>query len=210
MIKRIFSRKKDQRLHIGSGDKRLEGWVNIDLKKLPGVDVVADVTKGLDFKNVEAVFAEHFLEHLAVDDALSFLQESYRVLRPGGWLRLSTPNLDWVWTTHYRLGAEDEAKRDMAVHLNRAFHGWGHRFLWNREILEEALRATGFTDLAWCRYGESALPIFQGLERHETYNDTEDLQHVLIVEAARGEPDPGRLTRLRQLLHDDFLVHLAG
>src|SRR5687768_18017028 len=49
-------------------------------------------SKGLEFQDVEAVFAEHFLEHLPVDAALSFLLEAHRVLAPGGWIRLSTPN----------------------------------------------------------------------------------------------------------------------
>lgn len=198
------------KLHIGAGDKRLEGWVNVDLKRLPGVDVVADVTKGLDFENVEAVFAEHFLEHLAVTDALAFLTESHRVLEDGGWIRLSTPNLDWVWLTHYRLDAEPGEKQLMAVRLNRAFRAWGHQFVWNRETLGWALAAAGFTDLRWCRYGESELPIFRGLERHETYGDSPEMPHVLIVEARKGAAQPAELARLRALLHDELLVHLAG
>ncbi len=198
------------RLHIGSGDKRLDGWVNIDLLPLPGVDVVADVTQGLDFEDCEVVFAEHFLEHLAVDDALSFLLECHRVLAPGGWLRLSTPNLDWVWTTHYRVEAPAEEKRLMAMRLNRAFHGWGHQFLWNRQILAEALAACGFDTVRWCSYGESELPLFQGLERHETYGDEPGLTHVLIVEGRKGTPQPKRLQELRARLTDEFLNHLDG
>lgn len=203
-------RRKPLRLHVGSGDKRLEGWVNIDLKPLPGVDVVADVTRGLRFSDAEAVFAEHFLEHLAVGDALAFLAEVHRVLAPGGWLRLSTPNLDWVWLTHYRLDAQAGDKPAMAVKLNRAFHGWGHRFVWNREMLVEALAGCGFEEVRWCRYGESELAFFAGLERHETYDDSPDLPHVIIAEARKGEPRPERLSALTDLLEREFFPHLAG
>jgi hypothetical protein len=207
----LFSgRKGPVRLHVGAGDKRLPGWVNVDLKRLPGVDVVADVTKGLRFSDVEAVFAEHFLEHLAVEDALAFLGEAHRVLVPGGWLRLSTPNLDWVWATHYRHDAAAAEKPIMAIKLNRAFHGWGHRFLWNREVLAWALAGTGFEALRWCRYGESELPVFQGLERHETYGDSPELPHVIIAEAQKGEPQPARRAELTRLLEAEFLAHLGG
>ena len=199
-----------RRLHVGAGRMRLEGWTNVDLQALPGVDVVADVTRGLRFRDVEAVFAEHFLEHLPVDAAIDFLLETHRVLVPGGWMRLSTPNLDWVWSTHYRLDAEPEEKRDAAVRLNRAFHGWEHRFLWNREMLAEALGACGFDPVRFCRYGESELPVFQGLERHETYGDVPELPHVIIAEAARGDPRPVELTALRELIQREFLIHLAG
>lgn len=201
---------KPVRLHVGAGDKRLEGWVNVDLKRLPGVDVVADVTRGLKFQDVETVFAEHFLEHLPVDKALAFLLESHRVLRDGGRLRLSTPNLDWVWLTHYRLDAEAEEKRLMAIRLNRAFHAWGHQFVWNRELLARALEACGFTGITWCRYGESEHDVFRGLERHETYGDSPEMPHVLIVEAAKGAPQPDKLAELSALLDRELLVHLPG
>jgi SAM-dependent methyltransferase len=205
----LFRSKKRPRLHIGAGRARLEGWVNMDIQALPGVDVVADVTKGLEFEDAEAVFAEHFLEHLAIDDALKFLLEAHRVLGKDGWLRLSTPNLDWVWSTHYELGADPDGKRNAALRLNRAFHGWRHRFLWNREMLGEALAACGYDPVRWCRYGESELPVFQGIERHDTYTDVPELPHVLIVEARKGAPQPARLARFRDLVHNEFLAHMA-
>jgi predicted SAM-dependent methyltransferase len=204
-----FFRKPQPRLHIGSGRERLEGWINIDAQALPGVDVVADVTKGLDFSNVEAIFAEHFIEHLPLAMAVHFLRESWRVLGRGGWIRLSTPNLDWVWSTHYKLDADPAGKRAAALALNRAFHGWRHQFLWNREMLGEALLACGFDEVRWCRYGESELPIFRGIERHETYTDVPDLPHVIIVEARKGEAQPERLAELIALLEREFLIHLS-
>jgi predicted SAM-dependent methyltransferase len=197
------------RLHLGCGRARMEGWVNVDIQPLPGVDRVADVTQGLDFADAEAIFAEHFLEHLPVDRAIAFLQESHRVLASGGWIRLSTPNLDWVWATHYRLAGAPAEKRLAAIVLNRAFHGWRHQFLWNREMLDECLRACGFDEVKWCRYGESEHAFFQGIERHETYKDAEDLQHVLIVEARKGEPQPERFAALRTQIEQEFLIHLA-
>lgn len=198
------------KLHVGCGRERLEGWVNIDLAALPGVDVVADVTEGLEFQDCAAIFAEHFLEHLPVDRALAFMEEAHRVLAGDGLIRLSTPNLDWVWLTHYRLEAEPALKRDMAIHLNRAFRGWEHQFLWNREMMEEALTASGFVDLEWCRYGESRHALFRGLERHTTYVDQEDLPHVIIVEARKGPHQRSRLAALRTLLEEQFLAHLSA
>jgi fermentation-respiration switch protein FrsA (DUF1100 family) len=202
-------RKPRPRLHIGSGKERLEGWINIDAQALPGVDVVADVTKGLRFSNVEAIFAEHFIEHLRLAEAIDFLLEAWRVLSRQGWMRLSTPNLDWVWATHYRLDGDPDTKRAAALHLNRAFHGWRHQFLWNRDMLGAALLACGFGDLRWCRYGESELPYFRGIERHEAYLDAADLPHVIIVEACKGAAQPEQLAQFQSLLQREFLMHLA-
>jgi predicted SAM-dependent methyltransferase len=196
------------RLHIGSGNVRLPGWTNVDAQRLPGVDVVADVTRGLDFAGAEAVFSEHFLEHLAVDDALRFLLEVHRVLADGGWVRLTTPNLDWVWLTHYRLEGEAAERREAALAINRAFRGWRHQFLWNREMLAEALAACGFEEIRWCRRGISELPFFRDLERHDTYGDSEGMPHILIVEARKGEPQPDRLRELRAAVQAGFLDHM--
>jgi len=197
--------RSDCFLHIGSGAKVHDGWVNIDINEHPGVDVVADVTKGLDFTDVKAVFAEHFLEHLAIDKALDFLLEMHRVLAPRGWLRLSTPNLEYVWATHYNFEAPSEQKRLMSLGANRAFRGWGHQFLWSPILLEEALRNCGFRELCWCRYGESERPFFRNLERHDINLDLPD---VIIIEAKKGDPQPERLDAFRAFVKKHFLDHL--
>lgn len=215
ILKRVFSGSSGlpttgARLHVGCGRERLEGWVNIDNQAYPEVDVVADVTRGLKFEEAEAVYAEHFLEHLAIDQALEFLRESHRALREGGLIRLTTPNLDWVWASHYRLEADADEKQVMGLRLNRAFYGWEHRYIWNRPLLERAMTVCGFTDLAWPGYGESRHELFRGIERHETYGDDPKLPHILIVEGAKGTWDPDGLADLRRLVQTELLNHLKG
>src|SRR4029077_1878036 len=115
------------KLHIGSAPQTLPGWVNIDNQPYAGVDRVVDVTKGLPYRDVSFVFAEHFLEHIPYPDAMNLLRECRRVLRDDGVLRLSTPNLDWVWVTHYNLDLTEPEKVYNCFNLNRAFRGWGHQ-----------------------------------------------------------------------------------
>ena len=204
----VFSKGKGKFLHIGSGDKILEGWVNVDRKKLPGVDVVADVTDGLNFTDVQAVYAEHFLEHLPIDAALRFLQQVHRALAPDGWLRLSTPNLDWVWKTHYQLQTTIKENQLRALVLNRAFRAWGHQFLWNADLLKEALICCGFDRIESQRYGQSRHSFFRGIERHETYDDSPEFPHVIIFDAAKGQERPDRLADLQAVIQEQFLIHL--
>ena len=173
------------RLHIGCGTQAIPGWINVDNQNLSGVDRIIDVRNGLPFSRVEAIFAEHFLEHLTLDDGLNFLREARRVLDPAGLIRISTPNLDWVYLTHYRTGpsvGDEDALHD-CLQLNRAFHGWGHQFLFNRPTLAILLRAGGFAEVRFCRYGESEVPYLRNLERHEKSGDTAELPHVIIAEA---------------------------
>ncbi len=183
------------RLHVGCGTEVLSGWVNIDTKPLPGVDEVLDVTAGLPFDSAVTIYAEHFLEHLSLDQGLAFLAECRRALSDEGILRLSTPNLDWVYATHYHPGGGSENANGQALddcfRLNRAFRGWGHQFLYNGPMLEAVLHASGFASVHFRRYGESDMPELRGLERHETWEDTPELPHVIIAEASgRSRPAP--------------------
>lgn len=174
------------KLHIGCGHVILEKWWNIDLEAFDGVNQVIDVRDGLPFKNesIKYIFAEHFLEHLDKDEGLFFLKECYRVLKKKeGVLRLSTPNLDWVWVTHYRLPASDDQKRYYSMILNRAFYGWGHKHLYNDTVLIDTLKDAGFSKIKFFQYGHSDISDLTGLEHHERYDDTKDLPHVLIAQA---------------------------
>jgi hypothetical protein len=194
-------------LNVGCGRSPLPGWVNVDLQLLPGVDVVADVSSGLCVRSVAAVYAEHFLEHLALDEAFAFLEDAHRVLGSDGWLRLSTPNLEWVLATHYD-GAAPPGRERGTLQLNRAFYGWEHRFLWDRSFLERTLTACGFTDLRWPAYGESSLAFFRGLEGHERSVDYPGLPHVLVVEARKGPARPELLAELRRFAQEQLLGHM--
>jgi predicted SAM-dependent methyltransferase len=182
---------RDVQLHLGCGPLILDGWINIDNQPYAGIDFRWDLARGIPFRNARYVFAEHFIEHLSYQQGAEFARGCRAALRDDGILRLSTPNLDWVWKVAYQPHAwanDDEALRDCFV-LNRAFRGWGHQFLYNLTTLTALLQNAGFANVRTLRYGESETAALTGLERHEQYIDTPDLPHVLVIEASgRGEP----------------------
>ena len=134
------------------------------------------------------MYGEHFIEHLPLDGALRFIQEAASCLRPGGVLRLSTPSIEWVWATHLSLASDvsDERRITQTYAANRAFHGWGHQFLYSRPLLEQLLTGAGFKTLTWHAYGESDDPMLRGLERHRGYSIHDGWPSVWIVEGVRG------------------------
>jgi predicted SAM-dependent methyltransferase len=194
------------KVHLGCGPLALDGWVNLDIRPYPGANVVADVRDGLPFARARLVFAEHFVEHLTLRDAMRLLGDCRRLLDGGGVLRISTPNLDWVWATSYssrwrQLSGEvaqiepmswrhDERSASDCLEINRAFHGWGHQFLYNRALLGGVLGLSGFDRIEWRSYGASDHPELRGLERHERHPEIAGVPDVLIVEASPGSAAP--------------------
>jgi SAM-dependent methyltransferase len=181
------------KLQLGSGPLILPGWVNLDNQPYPGVDKVLDVTKGLPFRNVDFIFAEHFIEHIPYPDAMKLLRECRRVLHDGGVLRLSTPNLDWVWKTHYALDMSEPDQLANCFRINRAFRGWGHQFLYNEGTLRATLHDAGFATVTRVEYGESSHEALRGLERHEQSPSWGTLSDILIVEASGRGGAPSQL-----------------
>jgi predicted SAM-dependent methyltransferase len=185
------------KLHVGAGSVVLPGWINVDNRAYPKIDYVLDVTAGLPFRDLDFVFAEHFIEHLPYDAALNFLRRCREALGPDGVIRLSTPNLDWVWRTQYHPDSwtsEAEKVRD-CFGLNRGFRGWGHQFLYNFATLEATLREAGFGSVKQAEYGESAHAELRNLERHEKYPDSPELPHIIIVEASGRSEGPSGVLR---------------
>jgi predicted SAM-dependent methyltransferase len=172
------------KLHLGCGPLALPGWINIDNQPYPGVDRVLDVSEGLPFEDVRFIFAEHFIEHLPFDAATSLMRECRRVLRDDGVLRLSTPNLDWVWASHYKKVMTSEEAVLSCFAINRAFRGWGHQFLYNLQTLTALLQNAGFATVTPLTHGVSSNPDLHGLEHHEKYPDSPEVPHVVVVEAS--------------------------
>lgn len=76
-----------KKLHLGCGKTILEGWINLDVIKLPGVDVVADLDDCRDTplpfedSSIDEFLASHVIEHLR--NPLPFMQELHRIAKPG-------------------------------------------------------------------------------------------------------------------------------
>ncbi len=94
------------RLNLGSGKFPVDGWINLDVKRRPGVDIVADLSRGLPLAadSIDAVAAIHVLQALPHPLLPGAAAEIRRVLKPGGALRAGLPDLDKLFDL-YRNGS---------------------------------------------------------------------------------------------------------
>lgn len=94
------------RLNLGCGNDIRDGWVNLDRARLPGVNIVHDLTRGslpFDDDTFDVVLAKDVLEHL---EYIPLLREIHRILKPGGRLDIQVPHFtsanNFVDPTHRR------------------------------------------------------------------------------------------------------------
>ncbi len=150
-----------RKVQLGAGGSRLKGWLNTDIE--PGGDGLAylDATKRFPFEDesVHYIFSEHVIEHLTYDEGKAMIAEAYRVLTPGGKMRVSTPNL-MQFIALFDKNPSDEARAYMegklkwhrwpkepnaaAIILNLQMSSWGHKFMYDFETLSGALVRGGF------------------------------------------------------------------
>jgi SAM-dependent methyltransferase len=119
----------------------------------------ANVEDGIPFDDASltAVYAGELIEHLYNPDA--FLDECYRVLRPGGALMLTTPNFHaWYNRVLFVAGVQpmfyESSTRSTLVgagptrRIRAGGPPVGHIRLMNRTALRDLLQSAGFEDVA--------------------------------------------------------------
>lgn len=169
------------KLHIGCGEHLLPGWLNTDY--FPASPHVMHLNAAENFffphGSFETIYSEHLIEHLTERGGHTMLAECFRVLKPGGTIRIATPNLERLidvysrpdsggnrnyinWSLEHSI--RDVVSRSPLAVFNQLLRGWGHLFLYDRAGLHAALRRAGFDGIVECSVGQSGTKCMVGLE----------------------------------------------
>jgi ubiquinone/menaquinone biosynthesis C-methylase UbiE len=92
-VEEKISNSKKLIIEIGCGSTpKIKDAITVDIVDLDGIDVVADVSKGLPFNDnsIDEIHSYHFLEH--VEDLHFLFQEMHRVLKEGGLIIGTVPH----------------------------------------------------------------------------------------------------------------------
>jgi len=140
-------------INIGCGPKYLEGMINVDGNLFRKKDLWLDVTLGLPFpdSSLKGVYVSHVLEHFSPKQLRNLLAEFYRVLQPGGGVRIVVPSLEYA----VRAYQEGQGKRfpdwpEKYTSLGGRFNNFllcstQHKVMFDFGFLEELLRGCGFS-----------------------------------------------------------------
>jgi predicted SAM-dependent methyltransferase len=203
LIERYLTENEVRKLHLGSAENILPGWLNTDLHGYRRKDVVyLDVRKPFPLPDAsfDLVFSEHMIEHLTYADGQQCLRECHRVLRPGGRIRVATPSLDRLirlydaeltdlqrryvrWSVETFIAFADAELPGFV--LNNFLRDWGHEFVYDTGTLRHALETAGFVDVTEWPVGESDDPRLAGLERHMRSAAEFNAYETMVLEARR-------------------------
>jgi predicted SAM-dependent methyltransferase len=170
-----------RKLQIGAGGNPLPGWLNTELQPLRRDMLYLDAARLFPFADdsFDHVFSEHVIEHLTLEEGERMLGECFRVLRPGGTMRISTPDLlfltDLLKAERSQMGeayvrwaieqfVPEQARAGPVAVFNNAMRAWGHSFIYDAQSLEGAIRRAGFGKARRCEAGESPDIELRGLE----------------------------------------------
>ncbi|MFG0261469.1 MAG: class I SAM-dependent methyltransferase [Novipirellula sp. JB048] len=159
-------------LNLGCGSRVVDGWVNIDFASL-GPNVQShNLVNGIPFPNssFDVVYHSHVLEHLSIDQGKRFIAECYRVLVPGGLIRVVVPDLEQITRTylqeldraldHQPLGADNHHWMTLELLDQCSRHQSGGEML--RYLQRDSINNWDFVK---SRVGHEAVLIRQSLEK---------------------------------------------
>jgi predicted SAM-dependent methyltransferase len=152
------------RLNWGCGEYPEPGWINSDVKDVPGIEISCDILEGLPLPDdtLDYAVSIHALPEIPYGDLVEVLRELRRVLKPGGILRLVLPDLDRGIQAYlnkdedYFLIPDEHAQTIGAKFVvQMVWYGYS-RSLFTHDFIEEILRKAGFSEVTWCEYRQTA------------------------------------------------------
>lgn len=136
------------KLNLGCGSDIRPGYINIDIRELPGVNLVLNLEADplpYDDNSVDEILAKDVIEHFSFRNIERVLKEWHRVLKPGGLLTVQTPDFEriaakfihgeiktWYELSYWLYGAQDYPENH-------------HKAIFTKSELKRLLEEMGFS-----------------------------------------------------------------
>ena len=144
-------------LNVGCGPFPDKSFINLDYCWTPEIDICWDITRKpypIESASMDGIYTEHCLEHIRFKDFEYNMHEFFRLLKPGGNLRIIMPDGE-IYLDIYqrrkngeqiRMPHEETYLTPMA-RINGIFRNHGHQFIYDFDTVKKLLEKAGFKDI---------------------------------------------------------------
>lgn len=135
------------KLHLGCGEKHIDGYINIDIRPMNSVDKVDNIKYLRSFKknSVDVIYSASVLEHFIRWEYKNALKRWYDILKPEGILRLGVPDFEAI--VNYYI---EEKKIDPIMGLLYGGQDYDQNFhyvCWDFKKIKKDLEEIGFKNI---------------------------------------------------------------
>lgn len=128
--------------------------------------------------SIQFIAGSHFIEHLDLNKGIAIVKESYRVLKSGGTIRLSCPDLE-IYAKNYIEGNKSFFENDLIkewcafsqaetygeIFAAKAYDSGGsHKWFYDFYSLKHILELAGFEQVKKCERLEGKTPNLENIE----------------------------------------------
>jgi predicted SAM-dependent methyltransferase len=167
---RLQKVKQKEYLDVGCGHSKDDNFINLDYDWYTHVDLCIDIRPGnypIPDEHLKGIYSEHCLEHIPYEAMERNLKAFYRMLKPGGRIRISMPDGEKFLDIYRerKKGAStpmpilEECSISPMASINFLFRSWGHQFIYDFETLEKLLVREGFKEIKRCTFRQGSDPI---------------------------------------------------
>lgn len=137
--------EKGLKLNLGCGHMPLDGFINVDRRELPGVDVVAEVNAlPEEVCEAEEIFSSHMLEHFPQEQLCRELLPYWRsLLKKGGVIRAVVPDAE-AMIREYQAGSYPYDDLREVLYGAQDYDGDFHYNMFTPEHMVRLLEEAGF------------------------------------------------------------------
>ena len=137
------------KLHLGCGERYLEGFIHVDLAQYDHIDyeMPVDNLEIFSDNSAEEIYASHVIEYFDREEIKSVLKEWNRVLKKNGVLRLAVPNFPELIKVY-------ETSKDLSKILGPLYGKWKidkksiyHKTVYDEKSLTTVLEQAGFKNI---------------------------------------------------------------
>jgi predicted SAM-dependent methyltransferase len=140
-------------LNIGSGDQKLDGYINVDLYNQNADAQWSADRLPLNDCSTALIVSYQTIEHFSHEEFPEILREWYRVLKPKGELHMNTPDI----IHSCKMVAEDPKRQWLLARIfgNQSHGGQFHKWGYTVDELSNMVGMAGFASVVVASYHEA-------------------------------------------------------